>query len=895
MSILSGTRLGRYEIRSKIGEGGMGEVYLAQDTKLGREVAVKVLPDAFASDPERLARFEREARLLASLNHPRIGAIHGLEEAGEVRFLVLELVRGETLAERLSAGALPTEDALSIAHQIAEALEAAHERGVVHRDLKPANVKITDDGQVKVLDFGLAKALEAQTAAANPSDSPTMLHQGTQAGIIIGTAPYMSPEQAKGRHVDKRSDIFSFGCVLYELLAGKQAFSGESASDTLASVIRGEPDWSLLPAGTTRKIRDLLKRCLQKDLKRRLHDIADARIEIEEALVEPQDATTTTASLTTNREVWRRAIPLALAGLLLGAAIAGFVFWSLTSSGSHARTNGHLAGRLIIRLPENEPLALTKSAPQAIGRVALAISPDGTNIVYVGNHNGAAQLYLRPLDQFDAKRIYGTEGAFNPFFSPDGQWIGFFTGNKLMKVALAGGEPVFLCEARNPDGASWSANDTILFGDMEGGTLKSISASGGTPKRLGVGSPVQGVSFLPDGKWAVGSTSNSNNPDYNKIVIGSLDTEEGKSLLEGGTSPRSIPGYLLFARTGSLMAVPFDAEKGKITGPATTVIESVRSEPYGDAQYDVSQNGTLIYVTGSAGWIGKPVWVDRQGKVTPTGMPIQSYGTFRLSPDGKRLAITVAGATDDVWVYEFARGTFARLTVAGNNFSPIWTRDGKKVTFVSCKDGQCRILQKPYDASGSEDVLTTSQYGIGADSWSPNGKVLAYTEWNPNTSGDIFVLQLDGDRKPQPFLRTQFTEWGPAFSPDGHWIAYTSDESGRYEVYVRPFPDTGGKWQISTEGGEEPVWAHDGKEIFYRNGEKWMAASVRIGSAFSAETPHLLFESYFINVPGLSHDVVPDGARQMMIQPNAQDNNPRQLNVVVNWLEELKRRVPAGK
>jgi eukaryotic-like serine/threonine-protein kinase len=900
MGLPTGTKLGRYEIRSKLGAGGMGEVYLARDLKLGREVAIKAMPDTFSLDTDRLARFEREARLLASLNHPHIGAIYGLEECGDNRFLILELVSGIMLTELIARGPVPIEEALQIARQIAVALEVAHERGIVHRDLNPSNIKITDDDQVKVLDFGLAKALEEPTDNSRISESPTVLFQGTQTGIILGTASYMSPEQAKGKRVDKRTDIWAFGCVLLEMLTGKPVFLGEATTDTLAAVIRDEPDWSQLPETTPKRIERLLKRCLRKDPTLRLRDMGDARIEIMEVLGESLDdvamTDTTVVSAHKNR---RRTFQAALAGLVAGVIVSGLAFWAISSLVLSRRLTTQPVRRFTINLTDSEPLALTKFVPLAIGRQAIAVSPDGSNLVYVVNHNGVAQLCLRPLNQFETKLIGGTEGAYNPFFSPDGNWVGFFADNKLKKVSLAGGEPVTLCEARNPVGADWGPNDIIFFGDQEGGTLTRVSSSGGTPQAIPIGGiQAPDVEVLPDGKWLLYSTGQTSNPDYHEIRAVSVETGKGSVLIQGGSNPRYLPsGHLVFTRAANLMAAPFDLETRTVTGPAVAVMEGVKSEMYGNSQFSFSNNGTLAYVAGAAGWIGKPVWVDRQGKISQIPLSTQCYGTFKLSPDGKRLAIQVASATDDIWIYEFERGTFLRLTLNGSNIGPVWSPDGKYIVFASFRDGKHGLFQKAADGSGTEERLTTTSPDTfqSAESWSADGKALVYGEWSATDQGDIWILPLEGERKPQPFLRTPFSEFFSSFSPDGHWIVYTSDESGRYEVYVRPYPGPGGKYQVSNEGGEEPVWSLNGQELFYRNGEKWMVASVDTKSDFHSQTPRLLFENNFLNVPGLSHYPSSDGQRQVMIQPIGQDANPKQINLVLNWFEELTQRVPTGK
>jgi len=901
MTIAAGTQFGRYEIRSKLGAGGMGEVYLAHDTKLRRDVAIKVLPDAVARDQERLTRFEREARLLAALNHPHIASIYGLEEHEQKQFLVMELVDGKTLAEMLAtSGPISIDESLRFACQIAEAVEAAHERGIIHRDLKPANVMITGNEEVKVLDFGLAKAPAEQPVANDISQSPTVLRTGTQAGIILGTAAYMSPEQAKGKKVDKRTDIWSFGCMLFEMLTGKSPFVGETTTDTLASIVRAEPDWSLLPPGTPPRLTHLLRRCLEKDTRMRLRDIGDARIEISQALNTPTEEAKVINSVTSApKQNPGRSILFGLAGLVIGALAAGLILWRLSGALLPTRPTVQSAKRFVVTPADAEPLALTKFVPLAIGRVSLAISPDGSNLVYVANRSGHAQLVLRPLDQFEARPISGTEGAYNPFFSPDGKWVGFFADNQLKKVSLTGGEPVTLCEARNPVGATWQKDDEIFFGDQEGGTLTRVSVSGGPSRPVSTGgAQVNDVQVLPGNKWLLFSTLQGSNPDNAEIRALSLETGKVTRVMQGGSGPHYLAsGHLLFTRTGTLMAAPFDVKTNQLTGPAVAVLEGVRSETYGNAQFSVSNNGTMVYIAGAPGWIGKAVWVDRQGKTTPIDLPAQCYGSFKLSPDGKRLAISVASAKDDIWIYEFERGTFLRLTNDGNNINPVWSPDGKQVAFGSFRDGHYGIYVKSADGSGSEEqlIVAPGETGEMPESWFPDGKTLAIGQWNNSDQGDIWILPLEGERTLRPFLRTPFSEFFTSFSPNGHWLAYTSDESGRYEVYVRPYPGPGGKWQISTEGGEEPVWSANGQELFYRNGEKWMVATVHSNPDFQADSPRLMFESYFINVLGLSHWPHPDGQRQVMIQPLGAESQPKQINVVLNWFEELKRKVPTGK
>jgi serine/threonine protein kinase/Tol biopolymer transport system component len=897
MAILSGRRLGPYEILSAIGAGGMGEVYRAHDTKLARDVAIKVLPANFVNDPERLSRFQREARMLAALNHTNIATIYGLEQSGGVTGLVMELVPGETLAERVKAGPLSIEEALKIAVQIAEALEAAHEKQIVHRDLKPANVKVTPEGKVKVLDFGLAKAFAGDAANEDPSNSPTLSAAATMQGVILGTAAYMSPEQARGKACDKRTDIWAFGCVLYELLTGKQVFHGESTTEILASVLREEPDWRTLPASTPVKIRDLLGRCLQKDLRRRLHDAADARIEIEEALAAPVTSELTTAAPTKgNRALGRRGVILSVSALLLVAVATGVAIWNLKPSPSPQPVT-----RTVINLPPGQQLAGLENGP------AVALSADGTHLAYIATQGGTQQLYIRAMDSFDAKPIPGAEGAVNPFFSPDGQWVGFFVGGKLKKVSVSGGAALTLGVAAQPHGASWGSQGIIAFGHTNGSALQQVPDAGGTPQpltRLEKGEVGhRWPEFLPGGKavlYAAGTGVTSWNDA--KVVIESLGTAEPRILLPVGTQPHYAPsGHLVYAQGGTLMAVPFDTKQLTVTGAAVPVVEGIlQATSSGAAQYSFSTGGSLVYVSGGVQSAqNKLVWVSRNGAEQPLAAPMRPYDSPRLSPDGRRVAVAIADQETQTWLYDIPRETLTRLTFEGNtNAYPIWTPDGTRITFSSNKDGAgpTNIFWQLADGSGGLERLSTSEYIQTPHSWSADGRLLALIEVDPGTGVDIWVLRM-GDRKAQPFLRTPFTEGAARFSPDGRWLAYISDESGRYEIYMQPYPGPGGKWQISTEGGTEPVWNPNGRELFYRSGDKMMAVDIATQPGFTAGKPRMLFEGQYLPTTTTppNYDVSADGQRFLMLKSVEQAASaPTQINVVLNWFEDLKRRVPTG-
>jgi eukaryotic-like serine/threonine-protein kinase len=892
MTVKPGTRLGPYEILTAIGAGGMGEVYRARDTKLARDVAIKVLPANFVNDPERLSRFQREARMLAALNHPNIATIYGLEQSDGVTCLVMELVPGQTLAERVKAGPLPIEEVLKIAIQIAEALEAAHEKQIIHRDLKPANVKVTPEDKVKVLDFGLAKAFAGDATTEDIGNSPTLSAAATMQGVILGTASYMSPEQAKGKQVNKGTDIWAFGCVLYELLTGKRAFHGETTTEILAAVLREEPDWQALPASTPVKIRELLGRCLQKDLRHRLHDAADARIEIEEALAAPSKEQSAAVAKGI-RALGRRELMIGAGTLLSGAAIASLATWNLKPSSPQPVT------RTVINLPPGQQLAGLDSGP------ALALTPDGTQLAYVARQSGVQQLYLRALNSLESKPIPGTEGAVSPFFSPDSQWVGFFAGGKLKKVSVNGGAALTLGDATIPLGASWGSRAMIAFIPTTAGALQQVSEEGGTSRQLTRLDKAEvnqrWPEFLPGGKailFAAGpTTTNWNNA---QVAVESVGAGERRNLIQGATQPRYAPSrHLVYAQAGNLMAVPFDPQRLAVTGTAVPVVEGVQQSPVsGAAQYSISTTGSLAYVAGDIQSAQKRlVWVSRNGTEQPVAAPARAYTFPRLSPDGRRVAVAIEERGTQTWLYDLSRETLTRFTFEGDtNYDPVWTPDGKRIAFQSNKEGRPNLFWQLADGSGGLERLGTSEYLQGPSSLSADGQLLAFVEINPITGYDIWVLRMS-DRKAQPFLQTPFLESAPHFSPDGRWLAYVSDESGHREIYVQPYPGPGGKWQISTDGGGEPVWNPNGRELFYRSGDKMMAVDITTQPGFAAGKPRMLFEGPYQPTPATfsNYDISSDGQRFLMLKPAEQGQTaPTQINVVLNWFEELKRRVPTG-
>jgi eukaryotic-like serine/threonine-protein kinase len=911
MTLAAGTRLGSYEVVAQIGAGGMGEVYRAHDSKLARDVAIKVLPANFVNDPERLSRFQREARMLAALNHANIATIYGLEQSGGTSYLVMELVSGETLQERVKGdGPVPVEDALAIAKQIAEALEAAHEKSIIHRDLKPANVKVTPEGKVKVLDFGLAKAFAGDTANDDPSNSPTLSAAATMQGVILGTAAYMSPEQARGKECDKRTDIWAFGCVLYELLTGKRAFDGEDTTEILAAVVKTEPDWTRLPATAPVKVVDLLRRSLQKDKTLRLRDAGDARIEIQEALSAPSSVSPRIATPAKGvRALGWRGLILGVGISVFAAVIASLVTWNLKPSPPQPVT------RTVINLPPGQQLAGLDIGP------AVALSPDGTHLAYVARQGGTQQIYLRAMDSLESRPIPGTEGAINPFFSPDGQWVGFFAGGKLQKVSVSGGAAVTVGDVVFPRGANWGSQGMIAFAPTNGSGLQQVPDGGSTPQSLtrfekGESSH-RWPEFLPGGKavlFAAGAAAG--NWINTQIAVQSVGTGERRNLIQGGTQPRYAPsGHLVYAQRGNLMAVPFDPLRFTVTGTAVPVVEGVLQSPAnGDAQYSVSVTGSLVYVPGRLqGAQSSLVWVSRNGAEQPVAAPARAYLNPRLSPDGRRVAVGITDQEAQVWLYDLSRETLTRFTFEGNsNTYPAWTPDGKRIVFQSNKQGAPNLFWQLADGSGGLERLTTSEDTQTANSWSPDGQ-LAFIEIDPNTGWDIWVLRMGGPsagsgevpspgsgqgRKAQPFLQTRFNESAPQFSPDGRWLAYASDESGRFEIYVQPYPGPGGKWQVSTEGGNEPVWNRNGREMFYRSGDKMMAVEIATQPSFAAGKPKMLFAGQYVPTPVTfpNYDVSPDGQRFLMLKSSEQTQAaPTQINVVLNWFEELKQKVPVGK
>ena len=901
MTIAAGTKLGSYEITGAIGAGGMGEVYQAQDTKLGRDVAIKVLPEAFAHDAERLSRFQREAKMLASLNHPNIATIHGLEQSNGTQYLVMELVAGETLAERVKReGAVPIEESLAICKQISEALEAAHEKGIIHRDLKPANVKVTPEGKVKVLDFGLAKALAGEVADSNPSQSPTLSAVATMQGVLLGTAAYMSPEQARGKAVDKRTDIWAFGCVLYELLTGKQTFQGDTVTEILASVLKGEPDWQALPDTIPETIRVLLRRCLQKDVNKRCRDAGDVRIEIEEDLAAPATAAAPTKGI---RALGPRALILSVGALLLVAVVTGLTVWNLKPA--PAPPAGQVVARFTVALQPGEQLAP--------GGGGLAISQDGTYLAYTStpSASGTRQILLRPMNRSEAVPIPGTENATGPFFSPDGQWIAFTADGKLKKVPLGGGTPIVLCERLDLYVGSWGPDGTIFFPEPDG-KLMRVAAAGGTPQVVPTTEVKPGENgprwpeVLPGGQAILYAIGGGVYYDDATIVAQSLRTGERKALIQGGTSPHYLStGHIVYAQGGRLLVVPFDLRRLEVTGAAAPILEDVWQGGGGYAAYSVARDGSLAYINGgeaSGATRSTLNWVDRTGaarRLTENHL----FFSPSLSPDGQRVAITNGDLAPlfDVWISDLNRGTLARLTFGkpGELAAPaVWTPDGKRVIYsVQGRPGY-KLMWRPADGSGTEEQLFSSSDAILALSCSADGQLLVFYRIHGGHR-DLWVLTLAGNHEARPLIESPFDKVEAQISPDGRWLAYASNESGHQEVYAQPFPGLGGKWQISTAGGAEPRWSRDGRQLFYVSGDKMMVVEIQTKAGLTAGSPRLLFDQPYAHSTLLAraatYDVAPDGQHFLMLKEDDTQSSQLQLHVVLNWTEELKSHVPTGK
>jgi Tol biopolymer transport system component len=825
-----------------------------------------------------MARFEREAQVLASLNHPNIAAIYGLEESSDVRALAMELVDGPTLADRIAQGPVPLDEALGLAKQIAEGVEYAHEKGVIHRDLKPANIKLTSDGTVKLLDFGLAKAVEEPGPQGNPSVSPTLTMQNTRAGVILGTAAYMSPEQASGRPVDRRADIWSFGVVLWEMLSGCKLFDGETVSHTLADVLRGEIDVSKLPAGIPAVIRELVRRCLDRDVKTRLRDIGEARVAIQRYRANPSEAGLSERVVT--RGIHREVLAWIAAGLLLVAL--AFVYYRHASE--EART-------LKLSLPPPEKAAFSGSP---------AVSPDGRHVTFAATAGEKTQLWVRDFDSLAARPLAGTEGAYNPFWSPDNRFIAFFAGGKLNKVEVAGGPAQTLCDAFAGRGGAWSRTGVIVFTPGVYDSLYRAPAAGGkaTPlialdQSLGEDS-LRFPWFLPDGHHFLYTARNSD-IEKSAIYAGDMGSKEKRRILNANSNAvYAPPGFVLFLRERTLMAQPFDAGSVQTTGDPFPIAEKVDFRPNFGGFFSVSQNGVLAYLSSSAGGNVQLSWFDRGGRPLGTVGAPGNLISSSISPDGSTVAVDrsdLQAVNIDIWLHDLARGATSRFTFGPKqNIVPVWSSDGSRIVFGSNRDAtHVRLYVKPTGGAGKEELLLDAP-GVPSD-WSRDGRFVIFTKNDAKTLSDIWVLPLSGDRppvpgKPFPFLQTEFNEVGAKVSLESKWVAYTSNESGQNEVYVQTFPSPGGKSQISTGGGSRPVWRRDGRELFYVAADgKLMAVEVKTGSKLEAGAPKPLFDTRLGNRP---FDISPDG-RRFLLANSLEDAGHTPMTVVVNWTGEVKR------
>jgi hypothetical protein len=930
VSLEPGTRVGAYEVLGLVGAGGMGEVYRARDTRLKRDVALKVLPETLTHDPDRLARFQREAELLAALNHPNIAAVHGVESIGAAAAsiaIVLELVDGETLADVVARGPIPVDDALAIARQIADALEAAHDRGVVHRDLKPANIKVAPEGTVKVLDFGLAKVVDAgapQSLGASPATySPTLSMGATLAGIVLGTAAYMSPEQARGKPVDRRTDIWAFGCVLYEMLTGNAAFGGETVTDIAAAVLKNEPDWSALPAGTPSPVRALLRRCLQKDVKARLPHIGVARLEIDEAH--------TTESAPPGPPPSRAGVLVIASWAIAAVAAAAAIALAVVVA---TRRSAPPAGAVRFGLSMTPGLTL---GTDMFGRGAsapapqFALSPDGRTLVFVGyKSDQKAQLWVRRLDTETVRALAGTDDASFPFWSPDNRFVGFFAQGKLKKVDVGGDPPVTLCDAPAGEGGTWNADGIIVFAADDHGGLSRVSAGGGaaTPlTKLEAGEKVHSwPQFLPDGRHVLyfalpkdqpsdDANSQGSLESLRAVYVTSLDAADRTLVLRGVLRVLYAAGHLLYLRESTLMAQPFDARTLRPTGDPEPLAEGVASNT-GNGRTALTASDTLLaYRVGPvAGRQSVLSWFDRSGKRLGTVGTPADYIEAQLSPDGKSIAALIGNRATgsviapgpqsaDVSILDLSRDAIPnRVTFSADEKSGlVWSADSSRIAFGrgSPRGQRGGIYVKAVGDVRDAELLVTAEGGQRPTGWSADRRLLAFNQIDARLHRDVWILSLDGDHKATPFLRSAFNHQAAVFSPNGRLIAYASDKGGRYDVYVRTFPDGDREWPISQGGGDLPQWRADGRELFYWNPRtpSVMAVPIKSVAPFEAGTTVRLIDAAPFRqetiLGNLAFSATPDGQRLLLIQRQNASGDPADessgLKMVLNWTAALNK------
>lgn len=894
MELRTGTLLLHYKLVEKLGEGGMGVVWRAVDTTLDREVAVKILPDIFAADADRAARFEREAKVLASLNHPNITTIHSVHKVDSVRFLVMELSHGEDLAIHLSNGRLALDEAIHIARQIAEALESAHDSGIVHRDLKPANITVTQDGKVELLDFGLAKALDA-SASANASDlskSPTMVSGHTQAGMILGTAAYMSPEQARGKSVDRRADIWAFGCVVYEMLAGKKAFDGETVTDVLAAVVTRAPDFTALPADTPRRLRTLVERCLEKDPRKRLRDIGEARIVIDDVIANPRAADVEDARATATRTpAYRRYLPWLVAAA--GLAVAT-VTWVLPERDAARPETTHLS----FATPPTDVI------DAGFENAMLAITRDGRTVAYCGRRVGVSRLYVRHLGESEPVELAGTEGARCPFFSPDGEWIAFMSGNKLKKVAVTGGPTFELCDVSADRSGVWLDDGSIVVATHATVPLSRVSSTGGG--ELQVVAPLDSANgerthrwpdALPGGEWVIFTVGLASSPgDYENARIDavSLKSGERRTLFEGAATARYLePGYLVVSRNGILMAAPIDVSNPRLISDPVPVLDGVAREPTsGAVHFALARNGTVVFVPELRGEEETElVWIDHAGNMETLAAPPQAYIASRVSPDGRLVLATIGRSFNagDVWQFDIARETTTRLTFDGKSLQMYWTPDQRHFVYQT-EDNRFNIIVRSLDGGSEEKVIYTAPYPLVVSGLTPDGQWVLFSPWG-TTGSDIFMIPVDGGQEPTLVVSEEFDQGDGRVSPDGRWIVYESRQSAVIEVFVRPFPSGSGKWQLSSGGGYKPLWSPKGDEVYWIKGDEMFAISVEAqGQGLALGRPRKLFDI----PPGrrgvtdfLAHDLSPDGSRFLMTRVAHPELSRRRIDVILNWSDRI--------
>ncbi|HYN05929.1 MAG TPA: protein kinase [Vicinamibacterales bacterium] len=903
MTLAPGTRLGSYEILAAIGSGGMGEVYRARDTKLGREIAIKVVLQSLAADRDSISRLQREAQALAALNHPHIATLHGLEEDAGRHFLVMELVSGETLADRIGRGPVALPETLAVCRQIAEALEAAHERGIVHRDLKPANVKITPDEQVKVLDFGLAKALapDSVSGTADAMNSPTLTARATQMGMVLGTAGYMAPEQAKGKPIDRRADVWAFGVVLYEMLTGRRAFDGEDVTEILASVIKDAPKFDSLPPDTPPSIRRLLRRCLEKDRTHRLDSMAGARLEIDDALRPAPDEVGTSQTAAKPQRPRAVMAVIGVVGVIAGAVLAGVPLWLTTRSAPPALS------KFSITSPASEPLRLETNHPD------LVITPDGSRVVYWNTVKGEGRFVVRPVDRFEGASLTNLGlGPRGPFLSPSGGWIGFYygppggVGAGLAKVPIGGGAPIKIADVdSNLRGATWGPDEWIIFATIRQATgLSRVRASGGTPEVLTKPSSADNEvdhrwpSLLPDGRHVLFEIARPGGVGSSDIGLLSRDTGKWTVLIKGGTAPRYVKtGHIVYGSAGALRAIGFDLASLSVQGDPVQVVDGVVIKESGAVDFSVSDDGTLVYVLGGTTRLSANLaWIDRAGKVSPIAAEARNYRNASLPPNRRQAAVTIEEQGGfAIWLYDFARESLTRLTPPNmpvGSMLPVWSPDGRDIAFWSpgAPGGEGGgVFRMAASGIGAVERLTQSSVSQAPTDWTPDGtRLLLTAEVGGGT--DVFLVKVGATPNATPLLTGPSFEQGASVSPDGKWLVYTTDASGRSDVFIRPFPNVNDdRIPISTADGFAPFWSRTGREVFYVDiADNLLAVDITPSAGrLAVGKPRRVFGPVELAVPRVFR-ITEDGQRFLIIQRPTAGDTAQEIRVVVNWLEELK-------